>query len=95
VIGAYGLPHATDEEKAKRAASIQAALKDATLAPLRAVKNADCTSFLGVRIASLAAMASGRPGANKGDDATLRPDRRTSGKSQGHEPCRRFHATID
>ncbi|TPV99345.1 MAG: Methenyltetrahydrofolate cyclohydrolase [Beijerinckiaceae bacterium] len=38
VMGAYGLPRATDEEKAKRAASIQAALKDATLAPLRAVK---------------------------------------------------------
>jgi methenyltetrahydrofolate cyclohydrolase len=38
VIGAYGLPRATNEEKAKRAASIQAALKDATLAPLRAVK---------------------------------------------------------
>jgi formiminotetrahydrofolate cyclodeaminase len=38
VLGAYGLPRATDEEKAKRAASIQAALKDATLAPLRAVK---------------------------------------------------------
>jgi formiminotetrahydrofolate cyclodeaminase len=38
VMGAYGLPRATDEEKGKRAASIQAALKDATLAPLRAVK---------------------------------------------------------
>jgi formiminotetrahydrofolate cyclodeaminase len=38
VMGAYGLPRATDEEKAQRAASIQAALKDATLAPLRAVK---------------------------------------------------------
>jgi formiminotetrahydrofolate cyclodeaminase len=38
VMGAYGLPRATNEEKAKRAASIQAALKDATLAPLRAVK---------------------------------------------------------
>jgi formiminotetrahydrofolate cyclodeaminase len=38
VMGAYGLPRGTDEEKAKRAASIQAALKDATLAPLRAVK---------------------------------------------------------
>ena len=38
VMGAYGLPRATDEEKAKRAASIQAAFKDATLAPLRAVK---------------------------------------------------------
>jgi formiminotetrahydrofolate cyclodeaminase len=38
VMGAYGLPRATDEEKAKRTASIQAALKDATLAPLRAVK---------------------------------------------------------
>jgi formiminotetrahydrofolate cyclodeaminase len=38
VMGAYGLPRATGEEKAKRAASIQVALKDATLAPLRAVK---------------------------------------------------------
>jgi len=38
VMGAYGLPRATDDEKAKRAAAIQAALKDATLAPLRAVK---------------------------------------------------------
>jgi formiminotetrahydrofolate cyclodeaminase len=38
VMCAYGLPRATDEEKAKRTASIQAALKDATLAPLRAVK---------------------------------------------------------
>jgi methenyltetrahydrofolate cyclohydrolase len=38
VMSAYGLPRATDEEKAKRAASIQAALKDATQAPLRAVK---------------------------------------------------------
>ncbi|HET6375431.1 MAG TPA: cyclodeaminase/cyclohydrolase family protein [Methylocella sp.] len=38
VMGAYGLPRGTDEEKAKRAAAIQAALKEATLAPLRAVK---------------------------------------------------------
>jgi len=38
VIGAYGLPRATEEEKAKRTAAIQAALKDATLAPLRAVE---------------------------------------------------------
>lgn len=38
VMGAYGLPRATDEEKAKRTAAIQAALRDATLAPLRAVK---------------------------------------------------------
>jgi methenyltetrahydrofolate cyclohydrolase len=38
VMGAYGLPRATDDDKAKRAAAIQAALKDATLAPLRAVK---------------------------------------------------------
>jgi methenyltetrahydrofolate cyclohydrolase len=38
VMAAYGLPRATEEEKAKRTASIQAALKDATLAPLRAVK---------------------------------------------------------
>jgi methenyltetrahydrofolate cyclohydrolase len=38
VMGAYALPRATDEEKAARAASIQTALKDATQAPLRAVK---------------------------------------------------------
>jgi formiminotetrahydrofolate cyclodeaminase len=38
VMSAYGLPRATDDEKAKRTAAIQAALKDATLAPLRAVK---------------------------------------------------------
>jgi len=38
VMGAYGLPRATEEEKAKRTQAIQAALKDATLAPLRAVK---------------------------------------------------------
>jgi formiminotetrahydrofolate cyclodeaminase len=38
VMGAYGLPRATEEEKAKRTAAIQAALKGATLAPLRAVK---------------------------------------------------------
>jgi formiminotetrahydrofolate cyclodeaminase len=38
VMGAYGLPRATDDEKAARTAAIQAALKDATLAPLRAVK---------------------------------------------------------
>jgi methenyltetrahydrofolate cyclohydrolase len=38
VMAAYGLPRATEEEKAKRTASIQAALKNATLAPLRAVK---------------------------------------------------------
>jgi methenyltetrahydrofolate cyclohydrolase len=38
VMGAYALPRATDEEKAKRTAAIQGALKDATLAPLRAVK---------------------------------------------------------
>lgn len=38
VMGAYGLPRGTDEEKAARSEAIQAALKDATLAPLRAVK---------------------------------------------------------
>jgi formiminotetrahydrofolate cyclodeaminase len=38
VMGAYGLPRATDEDKAKRSEAIQAALKEATLAPLRAVK---------------------------------------------------------
>jgi methenyltetrahydrofolate cyclohydrolase len=51
VIGAYGLPRATDEEKAKRATSIQAALKDATLAPLRAVK----ACFEVIRLAAAAA----------------------------------------
>ncbi len=38
VMSAYRLPRATEEEKAKRAAAIQAALKDATLVPLSAVK---------------------------------------------------------
>ena len=38
VMGAYGLPRGTDEEKTARAAAIQAALKQATDAPLRAVK---------------------------------------------------------
>lgn len=38
VMGAYGLPRATEDEKAKRTAAIQAALREATLAPLRAVK---------------------------------------------------------
>jgi len=38
VMGAYGLPRGTDDEKAERTTAIQAALKDATLAPLRAVK---------------------------------------------------------
>jgi methenyltetrahydrofolate cyclohydrolase len=38
VMGSYGLPRATDEEKAARAAAIQSALKQATDAPLRAVK---------------------------------------------------------
>ena len=38
VMGAYGLPRGTDEEKAARSAAIQAALKQATDAPLRAVK---------------------------------------------------------
>src|SRR5437762_9373145 len=38
VMSAYGLPRATEEEKAKRTAAIQAALNDATLVPLRAVK---------------------------------------------------------
>jgi formiminotetrahydrofolate cyclodeaminase len=35
VMGAYGLPRGTDEEKAKRAEAIQHALRSATLAPLR------------------------------------------------------------
>ncbi|MGH6842068.1 MAG: methenyltetrahydrofolate cyclohydrolase [Methylocella sp.] len=38
LMGAYGFPRATEDEKAKRTAAIQAALKDATLTPLRAVK---------------------------------------------------------
>ena len=38
LMGAYGLPRATDEEKATRAAAIQAALKEATLAPLHTCK---------------------------------------------------------
>jgi formiminotetrahydrofolate cyclodeaminase len=38
VMGAYRLPRATDAEKATRTAAIQAALKDATQAPLRTVK---------------------------------------------------------
>ena len=38
VMGAYGLPREGDEQKAARAAAIQAALKQATDAPLRAVK---------------------------------------------------------
>lgn len=38
VMGAYGLPRGTDEEKVARAAAIQQALKLATDAPLRAVK---------------------------------------------------------
>src|SRR3984893_18239413 len=51
VMAAYGLPRATEEEKAKRAAAIQAALKDATLAPLRAVK----ACFEVIRLAAAAA----------------------------------------
>ncbi|HTV34360.1 MAG TPA: cyclodeaminase/cyclohydrolase family protein [Methylocella sp.] len=38
VMSAYGLPRASDDEKAKRTAAIQAALRAATLTPLRAVK---------------------------------------------------------
>lgn len=38
VMGAYGLPRASDGEKAQRTAAIQAALKEATLAPLSAVR---------------------------------------------------------
>jgi formiminotetrahydrofolate cyclodeaminase len=51
VMAAYGLPRATEEEKAKRTASIQAALKDATQAPMRAVK----ASFEVIRLAAAAA----------------------------------------
>jgi formiminotetrahydrofolate cyclodeaminase len=38
LMGAYGLPRGSDEEKAKRAEAIQAALKEATLAPLHTCK---------------------------------------------------------
>lgn len=38
VMGAYGLPRTTDEEKTARSVAIQAALKEATLIPLRAVE---------------------------------------------------------
>ncbi|MFY9629863.1 MAG: methenyltetrahydrofolate cyclohydrolase [Methylocystis sp.] len=38
VMGAYGLPRDGDDQKAARAAAIQTALKQATDAPLRAVK---------------------------------------------------------
>jgi formiminotetrahydrofolate cyclodeaminase len=38
LMGAYGLPRATDEDKAKRSAAIQEALKTATLAPLATCK---------------------------------------------------------
>lgn len=51
VMGAYGLPRASDEEKALRSAAIQAALKDATLAPLRAVK----ACFSVIRLSAIAA----------------------------------------
>ena len=38
VMGAYGLPRGTDDEKAARTGAIQAALREATLAPLKACK---------------------------------------------------------
>jgi formiminotetrahydrofolate cyclodeaminase len=38
LMGAYGLPRASDEDKAKRSAAIQEALKTATLAPLHTCK---------------------------------------------------------
>ncbi|MEW6436413.1 MAG: methenyltetrahydrofolate cyclohydrolase [Pseudomonadota bacterium] len=38
LMGAYGLPRATDEDKAARSAAIQEALKTATLAPLHTCK---------------------------------------------------------
>ncbi len=38
VMGAYGLPRGTEDEKAARQTAIQKALKEATDAPLRAVK---------------------------------------------------------
>ncbi len=43
LMSAYGLPRATDEDKAKRSEAIQAALKTATLAPLHT-----CTICYGV-----------------------------------------------
>lgn len=46
VMGAYGLPRGTDEEKAKRTQAIQIALKEATLAPLRACKA--CYAVIGL-----------------------------------------------
>lgn len=46
VMGAYGLPRGTDEEKAKRTQAIQVALKEATLAPLRACKA--CYAVIGL-----------------------------------------------
>ncbi|MGB6176867.1 MAG: methenyltetrahydrofolate cyclohydrolase [Methylocella sp.] len=51
VMAAYGLPRATEEEKAKRTAAIQAALTDATLAPMRAVN----ACFEVIRLAAAAA----------------------------------------
>jgi formiminotetrahydrofolate cyclodeaminase len=51
VMSAYGLPRGTDEEKAKRTTAIQAALKDATQAPLRAVK----ACFEVIRLSAIAA----------------------------------------
>jgi methenyltetrahydrofolate cyclohydrolase len=51
VMGAYGLPRATHEEKARRTAAIQAALKDATQAPLRVVK----ACFEVIRLSAIAA----------------------------------------
>ncbi len=51
VMGAYGLPRGTDEEKAARTAAIQASLKEATLAPLRAVK----ACFEVIRLSAVAA----------------------------------------
>jgi len=38
LMGAYGLPRGSDEEKAKRSEAIQSALKEATLAPLKTCK---------------------------------------------------------
>ena len=51
VMAAYGLARGTDEEKAKRTEAIQAALKDATQAPLRAVN----ACFEVIRLAAAAA----------------------------------------
>ena len=51
VMGAYGLPKETGAEKAKRAEAIQAALKEATEAPLNCARAARAVIDLGVKTA--------------------------------------------